>query len=556
MLTHIHIRDFAIIDELELELRGGMTALTGETGAGKSILVDALGLVLGDRADSTAIRQGAERAEISVGFEIEGLSELGVWLEEQDLSADGECVLRRVITAEGRSRGFVNGRGVPMQTLKELGPFLVDIHGQHEHQSLVHRATQLALVDGYGGHAAQLEEVARLYRTWRKQADALTELRERSAAREERLDVLRFQVRELDILGLGTDELENLDGEHQRLAHGERLISGAQRALSRAYEDDSSAQALLSDAQRELEELAKLDASLAPIRDGLQSALVNLEEAADDLQRYLAGLDLDPQRLAWVEQRLGSIHEMSRKHRVEPAALPGLLETLQQELGTLEDADVAIAGLEEKVAQMEVDYLNAAKRLSDARGKSAARLGKQVSAVMQDLGMPGGRLMVEISQADPPRPSPRGMDRVEFQVSANAGQALLPLAKVASGGELSRISLSIQVVAAQATAIPSMIFDEVDSGIGGGVAEIVGRRLRELGDDRQVLCVTHLPQVASQAHHQLRVSKETGSGQTRTRIEELTGKERVEELARMLGGVEITATTRKHAREMIAKAGS
>ncbi len=556
MLTHIQIRDFAIIDALELELRDGMTALTGETGAGKSILVDALGLVLGDRADSTAIRQGAERAEISVGFEVSGLDAVCAWLDEQDLSADGDCILRRVITAEGRSRGFVNGRSVPMQMLKELGALLVDIHGQHEHQSLVHRATQLALVDGYGGHAALLDQVAGLYRSWREQADALAELRERSAAREQRLDVLRFQVRELDALGLGADELERLDEEHQRLAHGERLISGTQRALSQAYEDDGSAQAQLSAAQSELEELAELDARLAPIRDGLQAALVNLEEAADDLQRYLAGLDLDPQRLVWVEERLGSIHELARKHRVEPADLPGLLETLQQELTTLEDADVAIAGLEQKVAQMEADYLAAAQRLSEARRKCAVKLGKEVSAVMQDLGMPGGRLEVALSHADPPRPSPRGMDRVEFQVSANAGQALLPLAKVASGGELSRISLSIQVVAAQATAIPSMIFDEVDSGIGGGVAEIVGRRLRELGDDRQVLCVTHLPQVASQAHHQLRVSKETDTDETRTRIEELTEKERVEELARMLGGVEITATTRKHAREMIAKAGA
>ncbi|MGH8283601.1 MAG: DNA repair protein RecN [Gammaproteobacteria bacterium] len=556
MLTHIAIRDFAIIDTLELDLGQGMSVLTGETGAGKSILVDALGLVLGDRADADVIRHGAERAEISAEFDVRSLPRINKWLQEQDLSADGECILRRIIGRDSRSRGQINGHSAPLQLLKELGEQLVDIHGQHEHQSLLRPAAQLALLDGFANQGELLERIAKLYDDWKTARERLVELHSAAENRDNRLELLRHQVSELDALALQAGEITRLDEEHRRLANSGKLLEGAQSALNRLYENEEvSVYQMLHQVLSTLSSMSELDPQLKNVCETLVNAQVQVSDASETLRHYVANADLDPQRLEWVEVRMGSIHDLARKHHVEPDALPDVHAKLQTELHELEHADVALQELEAELARLQDTYRKTATQLSRQRTRVAADLIRSITSVMQELGMPGGRFAIEL-RTDPERFTAHGIDLAEFQVSANKGQPVKPMAKVASGGELSRIALAIQVVAAQASAIPCMIFDEVDAGIGGGVAEIVGRRLRSLGKKRQVLCVTHLPQVASQAHHHLRVVKETRGNNTLTHIEALEDKKtQIDELARMLGGVEITETTRKHAREMIARAG-
>ncbi|MGA9855876.1 MAG: DNA repair protein RecN [Gammaproteobacteria bacterium] len=555
MLTHIAIRDFAIIDALELNLTTGMSVLTGETGAGKSILVDALGLVLGDRADAGVIRHGAERAEITAEFDVQALPDTQTWLQQNDLAADGECILRRVIGHDGRSRGLINGRSVPLQMLRELGEQLVDIHGQHEHQSLLRPVLQLALLDAFGKHAALVDAAASLYAAWKASNERLTALQGTAKNRDQQLELLRHQVSELDALALQADEIRALDEEHRRLANSSKLLEGAQAALDGLYEnEESSAYRSLHQALNTLGALSELDPRLHEITTPLNGAQVQLTDASDALRRYLNNSEIDPQRLEWLESRLGAIHDTARKHRVEPDELPALLDTLRIEFQNVENAEVVLQELETELAALRNQYSKNASDLSRRRTQVAADLGKKVTAVMQELGMPGGKFAIEVAN-EPQRFAAHGTDQVEFQVSANNGQPLKALAKVASGGELSRIALAIQVVAAQASAIPSMIFDEVDAGIGGGVAEIVGRRLRNLGEKRQVLCVTHLPQVASQANQHFRVVKASRGQTILTTVEVLDRKNQVEELARMLGGVQITETTRQHAREMIARAG-
>ena len=557
MLTHILIRDFAIIDALELEFSPGMTVLTGETGAGKSILVDALGLVLGDRADVDVIRHGADKAEVSAEFDLKDARDAAAWLKENDLAEDGQCILRRIVGKDGRSRAQINGRSVPLQSLKEIGESLLDIHGQHEHQSLMRAGAQMALLDGYGDHGELLRRTAKLHADWKAAHDRLSSLRTAAGDREARLSLLRHQVNELAALNLKPGEAEAVDAEHKRLAHGGKLMETAQATLDSLYEaEEGSAYQRVSRALASLDAVTELEPKFADIRKTLSEAEMQLSEAADALRGYLADLELDPKRLDWLEGRLASLHDLARKHRVEPEQLPAHLEALQTELKQLENSDVALQELEAELKRLEGAYKNTADELHAKRVKTAADLGKKVAAAMQELGMAGGQFKIEVSVPDANRFTPRGVDQVEFTVSANKGQPLKPLAKVASGGELSRIALAIQVIAAQAAAIPSMVFDEVDAGIGGGVAEIVGRQLRTLATKRQVLCVTHLPQVASQTHQHLRVLKETRGAATLTRIEPLDKKAQVEELARMLGGVEITETTRKHAREMISKVGS
>ncbi len=554
MLTHIHIRDFAIVDELELELGPAMWALTGETGAGKSILVDALGLALGDRADSSLVRAGAERAEISVGFDLTDADDARQWLEQQDLGADDECYLRRVIGGDGRSRGYINNRPVPMQSLRELGEMLVDIHGQHEHQSLLRRDTQRRLLDAFAGNSEVLTRVQNLHREWKTQAERLEQLRSAAADRSERLDLLRFQVDELDQLNLSADELAGIGEEHSRLAHAGELLETCQRAVAGLYEaEESTVHDQLSHIHAELEPLCDIDPQLAAARDMLGSALIQVGEAVDELRRYADRLDLDPQRLQWLEQKLTQIHDLARKHRVEDTELPALTERLRTELDELDHADEHLAGLEDGIRQLKERYDAAAAELSKRRHKAAKQLNERVGEIIAQLGMAGAGFQIAVTATDG-RPSPMGTDSIAFLVSTNPGQPFQPLSKIASGGELSRFSLAIQVVLARDTRIPTLIYDEVDTGIGGAVAEVVGRQLRTLGEVRQVLCVTHLPQVAAQAHRQLRVSKGVAKGAVRTRIEPLADDARVEEIARMLGGVEISEQTRAHAREMLQKA--
>jgi DNA repair protein RecN (Recombination protein N) len=552
MLTQILVRNYAVIDEVELDLGVGMTVLTGETGAGKSILVDALGLVLGDRADSSIIRHGAERTEITAIFEPGTSPEVLEWLVDQDLDAGGECVLRRVINRAGRSRGYINGCTVPMQSLRNLGAMLVEIHGQHEHQSLTRKPVQRRILDSNGELDKDVARLGAAFRDWQSARDELDSLTATSEGRDQRLDLLRYQVQELDALASEPGEMERLETEHRRLANSDQLARGIGQALELAYENDNgSAQQLLGLARVEVERLEDVDAGLGVIVRLLEEADIRIAEAADELRRYLDRLDIDPARQAHLDERIAGIRELARKHQIDADALPGRLADIRQEMETLRNEDLALEDGQTRLAEAEARYRKAAALLSKKRKKAAAALGESITAMMRQLGMPGGHFEVEIGCDKDHVFSPHGQDMIQFMVTANPGQPPAPLSRVASGGELSRISLAVQVVATRAASVPCLVFDEIDSGVGGAVAEIVGQRLRDLGEQRQVLCVTHLPQVASQGHQHVRVSKLTDGKTTRTTLTGLSDDQRVEELARMLGGIEITATSRDHAREML-----
>lgn len=553
MLSRITIRNLVIVRSLDLDLRRGMTALTGETGAGKSILIDALGLALGEKADSGMIRAGADQAEISVGFDLEDDSPALDWLAQHDLAADGECLLRRVLVRNGRNRAYINGIPTPQALLRELGDRLVDIHGQHAHQSLLHAAAQRQLLDAYAGLRAEVRELAQLYQSWRSTLDQLASLRQAGDDRASRLDYLSYQIRELEDVAIDCDDLADLEAEQARLAHAERLLGDSATVLEALDDDEPSIRSSLDHAGGVLTTLAELDPSLVEARDLLETAGIQIEEAVGVLRRYQDRVELDPERLQQVDAQLGGLHDAARKHRVDPDKLMDLLQRLRDEAQALANADHDLIRLQHAVDETEKAYLNAAARLSTARRKAAEALSGTVTASMQTLGMRGGRLRVAC-EADNQRPGPSGIDRVTFLVAANPGQPEAPLSDVASGGELSRISLAIQVATANCGSVPTLIFDEVDVGIGGAVAEIVGQLLRRLARDRQVLCVTHLPQVASQAHHQLRVHKMTDGKTTETGIDCLDEDARVDEVARMLGGVDITEQTRRHAQEMIERA--
>jgi len=555
MLTHICIRDFAIAERLELECGDGMTALTGETGAGKSILVDALGLALGARADSTVVRHGCERADISASFDLTHIPEARNWLAAQDLDQDGECVLRRVIGREGRSRAYVNGAPLPLQQVRTLGDWLVEIHGQHEHQSLLGREHQRRVLDDFGANADARAVLTQAYDKWRELSRRLEQLSIAGKERQDRLELLRFQVAELVALDLVEGESDSLDEEHAKLAHAGRLLEGSQSALSNLYDDEhQSAYQLARRALVEIEGLAEIDSGLNPVTELLSSAAIQMQEAADELQRYVAQVELDPARLQWLDTRIGALHAMARKHQLAPRALPEQAQRLARELDELDGADQHVEALQAERDAAEHRYREVAATLSAARQAAARTLSGAVTESMQRLGMDGGQFHVDVLTDETAGPTPHGLDTVEFSVSANPGQPLKPLSKVASGGELSRISLAIQVITANAARVPTLIFDEVDTGIGGGTAEVVGRLLRELGSVNQVLCVTHLPQVAAQAHEHLVVSKSSDAESTRIAIATLDAARRVQEVARMLGGVEVTKQTLKHAQEMIERA--
>jgi len=557
MLTSVSVRNFAIIDQVTLELGPGMTVLTGETGAGKSILVDALGLVLGDRADAAAVRHGAERAEITATFDLEDLPEAAAWLGENELDADDECVLRRVVGAEGRSRAWINGAPATLQTLRQLGEMLVDIHGQHEHQSLGRAAVQRELLDARLPDAGPVTAVRDAWQSWREAREERDRLCAAARDREQRLDLLRYQFRELEAFAPEAGEAARLETEYAQLANSGRLAEGAGGALELVYEGESgSAHGAVSRAADMLETLLRLDPRLEGPQRLLAEAEIQLSEAAAELRSYLGDLEMDPARLDVVQERLEGLKSLAHKHQVEADELPARRSALEQEIEELEQAEMRLGRADAQVAAAEKGYRQAAGVLSKARSAAAGKFSEQVTALMQQLGMPGGRFLVAVEHDPDGACQPQGLDDIEFRVTANPGQPPAPVARVASGGELSRISLAIQVAAKSARPIPVMVFDEVDSGVGGGVAEIVGRRLAELGTRAQVLCVTHLPQVASQAQHHLRVAKLTDGETTRTTLKPLTEAEKVEELARMLGGVEITGTTRAHAREMRKRAGS
>jgi DNA repair protein RecN (Recombination protein N) len=554
MLSHIFIKDLAIVSTLELTLRRGMSALTGETGAGKSILIDALGLTLGDKTDNAMIRADCARAEIIAEFDLADQPQAQQWLSENGLDEGSDCLLRRLLVRDARSRAFINGRPVPIQQLQALGALLVDIHGQHAHQSLLRPNEQRRLLDDYAGAQALAEKVAAAHRALRAAQTRLRQLQAQSRDRLSRLELLRFQRDELETLSLGLDELTVLDEEQRRLRNTGRLQESSAALIQRLYDNDNAIEAELNHALTRFDELIDYSSRLSETRELIESAMIQIQEAAGGLRAFAEHLELDPARLEEVEGRLSEIHDTARKFRVSPEQLPERLQQIRAELQHLEQTDEESGQLEADAQALWQQYLTLASELRARRQKAAKKLAKAVTDSMRTLGMGAGAFHIQLDTLPEEQAAATGIDSIEYQVTANPGQPLRPLAKVASGGELSRISLGIQVATAACGQIPTLIFDEVDVGIGGGVAQIVGRLLRELGEQRQVLCVTHLPQVAAQAHHQLQVKKNARKGQTYTQIVALGAAERIQEVARMLGGIEITEKTLAHAKEMLTEA--
>ena len=551
MLRSLNIRDFVIVDRMDLEFEAGFTVLTGETGAGKSILIDALALVLGERGEALAVRQGAERAEIGAEFDIGGLKALRQWLEANELAEDGEALLvRRVIDATGRSRGFINGRAATLAQLREAGEYLVDIHGQHQHQLLTRPAAQRELLDAYGGLVDQAAKTAQQYREWRRLSEQRAAFEANAAAFAAEREQLEWQVRDLDTLNFSADEWQSLTAEHARLAHAASLIEAAQYGLDTLSEGEGASLAQLNGVIARLNNLLEHDAGLRQILDVLEPAQIQLQEAVYALRHYGERLDVDPQRLRETEQRLDALHSAARKYRVAPEQLPEVLAKARarlDELGVAGDAAV----LRKREQEAHAACVAEARKLSAARKKAAKKLSEQVTEAMQQLAMAGG--VFEIALDALGEVAAHGLEQAEFRVSAHKGMAPQPLAKVASGGELSRVSLALQSAVSQVAQVPTLIFDEVDAGIGGRVAEIVGNLLNKLGKKHQVMCITHLPQVAAAADQQWQVSKSAVNGQALSRLTVLDKSQRVEEIARMLGGVKITETTRKHAAEMLGR---
>ncbi|MBV7538723.1 DNA repair protein RecN [Duganella sp. sic0402] len=549
MLRTLSIRDFVIVESIELEFSAGFTVFTGETGAGKSILIDALTLALGGRGDASVVREGAAKADITADFAVSAQARAWLVAHEFAVEEDG-ALLRRVIDNAGRSKAYINGVAATAAQLRELGDLLVDIHGQHAHQSLMKTEAQRDLLDGQAGADAQARAVAAAYKAWRALSRQLEEFETNAANVLYERERLEWQVNELEKLAVKPGEWLEVSNEQSRLSHAASLLEGAQEALAVISEaEDHPILSQLSSLNQKLGKLADIDSGLQPIVDLIEPARIQLQEAVYALNDYLDRVDLDPSRLRTVEARMDAIHSASRKFRVPEEQLHEEHARLATRLSQLADA-TDLEGLRKQEEKLKAAYLAEAGKLSATRVQAAAALGDAVTKAMQELNMTGGRFEVALHACEP---AAYGVEQVEFLVAGHAGVAARPLAKVASGGELARISLAISVITSNATTVPTLIFDEVDSGIGGGVAEVVGRLLRRLGQERQVLCVTHLPQVASQAGQHFQVAKGTlDNGKTASRIDVLDAKSRVEEIARMLGGLEITATTRKHARELLA----
>ena len=545
MLRALHIRDFVIVTEADISFDQGFTVFSGETGAGKSILIDALALTLGGRADSSVLRTGASRAEISAVFDTPDT--LVSWLTEHDLHAEHELILRRVIDSQGRSRAYVNGSVVTATQLREIGEYLIDIHGQHAHQSLLRAESQRDLLDAHGNHQTLRHDVQSAWKAWRavERQRALSEQDASTlAAARDKLD---WQLAELDRLAIQAGEWGEISTEHTRLANGQALLDGAAQTLATLDDDENALHQRLSQAVHRISQLLKHDPNLQTVHDALDSASIAVNEAISDLNTYLSHAELDPQRLANAEERMRVIFDMARKFKIEPDQLFALHEKLRTERATLDTAHDTEA-LKIQAQALETAYCQASLALSRARKAAAIELSELVTQAMQTLAMQGGVFSASVSDA---APAAHGQDLVEFLVAGHAGTSLRPLAKVASGGELARISLALSVIASRAARVPTLIFDEVDSGIGGAVAEVVGNLLRELGARHQVLCVTHLPQVAARGQQHFQVSKKMVDQTTASRITLLESQGRIEEIARMLGGVKITATTLQHAKEML-----
>ena len=555
MIKRLHIRNFAIIDEIEMEFNAGMTVLTGETGAGKSILIDALGLILGDRAEINVIRDGCDQAEITAVFGVQGNPAVLDLLAEQSITTEeNELYIRRIIAGDGRSRAFLNNSPVTAQLLRTIGETLIDIHGQHSHQSLTKPEIQRQLLDAYGNYPGQLNTVKTAYEQWQEATTGLQSLLEDNTDQDAAMTLLRYQIDELRGINPGPGEYESLDEEHRRLANSNRLLEATQNALQMLREDDGSICSRVGSITSELRTLQKYDESLANLIRILDDASIQLDEASDELRSYIDNVPGDPERLEEVESRVSLMHQMARKHRIQPGELAGYLADQEQKLESMENNRKIIDELLTIQNEALNRYKTAAEKLHQSRTRAAKKMAADITAILAELGMPNGKFSISLEYLTDAIPRSYGVDRIEFLVTTNPGMGLQPLRKIASGGELSRISLAIQVIGNKDKGISSLIFDEVDAGIGGGVAEIVGRLLHKLAEHRQVFCVTHLPQVASQGDHHLLVNKQSTKTSTTTSVNELAAEERIEEIARMLGGMKITEQTRKHAKEMLSHA--
>ncbi len=548
MLLHLAIQDYAVVDHLELDLAAGMTCITGETGAGKSIMLDALGLCIGDRADSRAIRPGEARTDITASFDIARNTRAKVWLAERDLEATGECLLRRTINADGRSRAYINGTPATLSDCADLGQLLVDIHSQHAHQSLLRRPTQRSLLDTYAEAEALVVEVSNLAQQWRLLEEEHTRLVGRTEESDARRELLSYQIAELESLDTFAGELSELEEQHKLLANAAFIIESANAIASGCETQRDPLSRLVQLAN---DERMNSDSTLN-LRELLQSALIQIDEAAAETARFAEGIEVDPERLRTTEERLGALHDLARKHRVAADELPDLLATLQMELESLTGGSAQLEDIERQLSDTALAWRQSAEQLSAKRHEAAAVLGQRVMATLGQLAMHKCVFEIALIPFGDTRPDPRGAEDVEFLIATNPGASPGPLSKIASGGELSRISLALQVVAADTATTPTMIFDEVDVGIGGGVAEVVGELLHTLGKRSQVLVVTHQPQVAAKGNHHLLVTKE-GADEVHSTLTLLEGEARIQEIGRMLGGARLTDNTLAHAREMLEK---
>lgn len=553
MLNQLIVANYAIAERVELQFRQGMTTLTGETGAGKSIVLDALGLVLGGRADAGAVRHGAKRADITASFDVSRIPEATGWLEQHDLDDESDCILRRVISKDGRSRAYINGQPCPLTDLRELGSMLMDIHSQHQHQSLLLKETHRKLLDEFAGAEKLAGDTRAAWKAWQQTRQRLTDLQSSKDENEARLQLLRYQVEELDRLALAENELGDLENEQARLGHAETVMRNAHQASLLCSEDETNAAALLQQALQQLEQMPVEVPELADTLQMLNEAQIQISEAGNNLRHFIDDYEADPARLEEVESRLSTIYDLARKHRVSPETLDELHNQLQAELAELDGGEGSLEKLEADVEALQQDWQVKADALTAKREKAAAELDERIATELAHLSMPSVQFVTRLARQEKCEPTAVGNEDIEFLISANPGQPARSLSKVASGGELSRISLAIQVVVAQTSTIPTLVFDEVDVGIGGGTAEVVGRLLRQLGENGQVMCVTHLPQVAAQAHQHLFVSKFSEEDATFSRIETLSDDGRVREVARMLGGVDMTGKTLAHAQEMFLK---
>jgi DNA repair protein RecN (Recombination protein N) len=550
LLRQLVINDLAVIDSLNIDFNSGMTVLTGETGAGKSILLDALGLILGNRADTNLIRGGSEKTDITAIFSIIDNADVNDRLNEIDIESDGELFIRRTISNDGRSRAYLNNTPVPVQTLREIGEHLIDIHGQHAHQSLSRATTQRELLDQFGQYDALLNDIINVYQEWKQVNESLQNFKTEGEDFEARLTLLKYQIDELQQLEIGESEYEELSEEHKRQAHSQRLLESCQKILSDLSESESAISDRLSHHQKEITELCSFDNALENISSLLDNATIQIEEASHELKSYVDRFDMDDNQLGDIENRLDKLHEFARKHKVKPEELPTHLALLTKQLNELEGGQEQHDLLQKKKVDLTEQYFKLAKKLSKERTKAAGIISEAITEKMHELAI-GGKFNIDIEKIEDDTPHPFGMDKIAFLVSTNPGQPLRPINKVASGGELSRLSLAIQIIGSKDNGVPTMIFDEVDAGISGGIAEIVGKLLHRLAEHRQIFCVTHLAQVASCGHHHLRVTKESKEGATFTRVITLEQQERIDEVARMLAGMEVTDESRANATQML-----